>query len=94
MFLKFRTLNHKLPIQKGRILGIDRNDRLCGKCNTGDLGDEYHYIFQCPFFSEDRKQFLKPYYNKHPNSIKYKQLFSTSNKNTLLKLIHFIKKNH
>ena len=25
--IKFRTLNHRLPIQRGRILGIERNDR-------------------------------------------------------------------
>ena len=63
-FMKFRLLNHKLPIQKGRFLGIERNERLCEKCNLNELGDEFHYIFVCPFFLSARKRFLKPYYRK------------------------------
>ena len=38
-FFKFRSLNHKLPVQKGRILGIDRCERLCKKCSLNELGD-------------------------------------------------------
>ena len=37
----FRTLNHRLPIQRGR---------LCTKCLAADIGDEIHYVFSCPFF--------------------------------------------
>ena len=50
-FSKFRCVNHKLPIEKGRFYGIaiDDNDRVCELCNTNKLGDEYHYIFNVAF---------------------------------------------
>ena len=25
-------------------------DRLCTKCSSADIGDEFHYAFSCPFF--------------------------------------------
>ena len=41
IMIKFRTLNHKLPIQKGRMLGIERKERMCHKCQMKELGDEF-----------------------------------------------------
>jgi hypothetical protein len=49
--IKFRTLNHKLPIQKGRFLGVPRTERLCQKCLSHELGDEFHYLFCLSVFS-------------------------------------------
>ena len=31
---KFRCVNHKLPIEKGRFVGIVRDDRICNLCNS------------------------------------------------------------
>ena len=50
---KYRLSNHKLPIEKGRYLNIERHDRKCVYCNT--LGDEYHYLFECTFFQKTAK---------------------------------------
>ena len=90
IFIRFRWLNHKLPIQKGRFLGIERNDRVCQKCDLEALGDEFHYIFVCPFFAEARKQYLKPYYRKHPNTIKFSSLFNSKKKSVLKNVITFL----
>ena len=91
LFMKFRLLNHKLPIQKGRFLGIERNERLCQKCNINEIGDEFHYIFKCPFFTNSRRQFLKPYFWKYPNTLKFSALFNSSNKTILKNLVAFIR---
>jgi hypothetical protein len=88
---KFRTLNHKLPVQKGRTLGIPRHERVCHKCSSGDLGDEFHFLFVCPYFTNERKQLLHNYYFIRPNTIKYQQLFASAKKSTLLKLFKFTK---
>ena len=40
---RFRTSNHRLPIETGRWTNIPRNQRTCNLCGDG-LGDEYHYI--------------------------------------------------
>ena len=40
---RFRCSGHKMPIEQGDFLGIDRNRRLCILCDSNQLGDEYHY---------------------------------------------------
>jgi hypothetical protein len=46
---KFRCGSHKLPIEMGRFFSIDRSDRICDLCNKEELGDEFHYLFNCTF---------------------------------------------
>ena len=41
---KFRTTNHRLPIETGRWNNIDRVNRICTKCDNITIGDEYYYI--------------------------------------------------
>ena len=43
---KFRTCNHRLPIEIGRWQNVDRSDRICHICQTTEIGDEFHYILQ------------------------------------------------
>lgn len=89
--IKFKTLNHKLPIQSGRINNIPRRERLCTKCELGDIGDEFHYILVCPYFNGTRRQYIKKYYFVRPNCIKYEQLFCSTSIKVLRKLVYFIK---
>ena len=49
-FVHFKTLNHRLPIQRRRVMNLPYEDRLCTKCSSADIGDEIHYDFSCPFF--------------------------------------------
>ena len=35
----FRTLNHTLPIQRGRVMNLPYEDKLCTKCSSADIGD-------------------------------------------------------
>ena len=50
---KFRTGNTRLPIVIGRYDNTEREDRLCSFCNSG-IGDEFHYIFKCSHFNQER----------------------------------------
>ena len=49
IFVHFRKLNHRLPIQRRRVMNLPYEDRLCTKCSSADIGDEFHYVFGCPF---------------------------------------------
>ena len=49
---KFRTCNHHLPIEQGRFNHIPRDERLCKLCDESAIGDEFHYIFKCSYFSD------------------------------------------
>ena len=88
--LAFRTRNHRLPVEVGRWISMPLNERKCTHCN--DLGDEFHYLFKCDLFSEDRRKYIKPYYYKHPNIVKYNEIMNTSEITTLKKLNTFITK--
>lgn len=88
--IKFRSANHKLPIETGRWENINHQDRKCNLCMKNDLGDEFHYLLVCPFFDAQRKQLLKRYYFLRPNIIKYKELLNCKNKYILLNLSKFI----
>ena len=88
--IRFMTTNNKLPINVQRYEGIDRNDRLCTKCDLSDVGDEFHYLFICPYFNHKRNELLPEKYIKRPNAIKFEKLINTQDKHVLLKLKHFI----
>ena len=87
---KFRCGNHKLPISVGRYLPGNAQ-RLCHLCNTGDQGDEYHYVLVCPSLMEERSKYIKRYFRIRPNTLKMNQLFNVHNVKQLTDLSRFIK---
>ncbi len=88
--LKFRTDNHKLPVETGRYRNIEYKDRLCTKCHS-EVGDKYHYLFSCPFFKSERLKYIKPHYRNKSNILKYKELLGHTDKKILQNLCKFIK---
>ena len=56
--VNYRMCNNCLPIETGRWSGLDRSQRKCNLCNIDDIGDEFHYIFRCPYFAVIRKHTL------------------------------------
>ena len=85
----FRTRNHRLPVEVGRWSSIPLNERVCTFCAT-DIGDEYHYIMTCNFFSSQRMKFVKPYYYRNPNTIKFNALMNQNNVKQIKLLCSFI----
>ena len=60
--------------------GINRTQRICQKCNKGDIGDECHYILECTYFKQQKNAFLKDAYIYSCNisdEIKLKRLFNS-----------------
>ena len=89
----FRLCNHKLPIEIGRHKNIDRNYRICTLCDKHDLhvGDEYHYMFICKRFSEERSKFIPKRCFQKPSVAKFCELLATNSKNMLFKVAKFAK---
>ena len=88
--IKYRTANHFLPVETLRWEGVDINERKCTPCDKLDTADEFHYLLSCNYFDQQRKQFIKPYYYKRPNIIKFKELFNSKSPDKLLKLSKFV----
>jgi len=61
-------------------------------CNTNSIGDEYHYLFQCNFFNNKRKQFL-PTINSSRNTsaFTFRFIMCETNETKLFKLCRFSK---
>ena len=87
--MAFRSRNHRFPVELGRWYGKPLNERICHFCNS-DLGDEYHYLLACSKFDMERKQYLKPYYYKRPNVLKYHEIMNTKNDSLLKNICRFI----
>jgi hypothetical protein len=87
----FKCLNHRLPIERGHFGGVERDDRVCDICDTGSLGDEYHYLFQCTFFNNERKKLLPHNLTIKPNTVKFQTLFNSEDVYRYYNLAKFCK---
>ena len=88
---KFRTGNHKLPVEVGRWDDSPLDDRKCSLCTLDEVGDEYHYLLQCPYFKTQRQLYIKPYYARRPSMIKFCELNKSNDTTVLTKLSKFVK---
>jgi hypothetical protein len=79
-FCRFRLNNHKLHFEYGRWNNIPRELRICNLCSTADLGDEFHYLLKCDYFSEKRKTCINKKYLKNCNILKFGTLMNLTKK--------------
>ena len=88
---RFRTSNHRLPIERGRFYGINREDRTCEFCNSDKICDEFHFVLECNTLIDIRQTFLPPYCQNHPNHIKFKNIMSDTSSNISNELAKYLK---
>ena len=88
--LRFRTGNHKFPIELGRHIGLRTDERRCPHCVNNAVGDEFHYLLECRKSTKERKKYINEKYLKRPNMFKYFQLMNTKDHAELCKLGTFI----
>ena len=88
---RFRVSSHRLAVETGRWhkpQPIKINERKCLLCNS--LEDEFHFIFECPLYSDLRQKYIKKYYWKKPCIPKFIDLLQNNSINTVRKLSMFI----
>ena len=56
-FLRFRLGCRNLPVDRLCLSGVPRNERKCRKCSLDKLGDERHFLFECPALADLRVRF-------------------------------------
>ena len=88
---KFRTCNHRFPVETGRWENIALENRKCELCPKNDIGDNFHYLLTCPFFEPQRKKLIDSYFFARPNVVKYKELLNITSEPKLKKLSSFMK---
>lgn len=76
---RYRTCNHRLPIERHRWNGQYIHDhRRCQFCNSDNPPDEYHYLLICPYFSYLRHFYLPQYYFRYPQAYMFNELLCTN----------------
>ena len=80
---KFRCRNNKMPVEIGARDNVPREQRICNLCDTGDIGDEFHYLFICKHLISHRKKYIQPVYLKHISTIKMHAIMNVNNINVL-----------
>ena len=90
---KLRTGNNKLPVIVGRYNGVIREERYCGKCNSRQVGDEYHILLQCQndIIVQLRNEYIPKYYTRNPNIFKFILLMQCQSVKVLNNLSQFCK---
>lgn len=85
----FRCSSHQLMIEKGRHIGIPRENRFCIHCDK-IIECEYHFILKCPLYNSLRLQYIQKKYYENPSLHKFNLLMSCKNKDVLRNLAMFI----
>ena len=81
----------ELSIEHGRWNNIPRENRKCNLCNLEEIGDEFHYILNCPYFKQYSDIYIKKRYTKRPNIINFLEIMASTNKLNLTNLCKFIR---
>ena len=82
MLCRFRTANHRLPIETGRRSNTSRAERLCTVCSTSFV-DEYHVMFDCKDLNSLRNNLFPRYCYIRFRAIKCRELFQNEHKPNL-----------
>jgi hypothetical protein len=53
---------------------------MCPLNNNGEIGDEFHYLFKCQYFGNQKKIYIKKNIRINPNKIKFKLLITSTSK--------------
>ena len=92
VFTKLRANNNRLPLITGRYQNIPREERLCNKCDSSIVGDEYHAILECTneTIRRMRQRYIPEYYRTWPNRLKFCSLMQCNNVHILNKFVYFL----
>ena len=80
-----------MPIEWGRFLGTSRDERICELCFHNKIGDEYHYLIECSYFSDARRVYLPRSLLARPNTDTFRRLMCSSDTQELFKIAKYCK---
>ena len=86
---RFRTTNHKLPIEQGRWNNTDRNNRICTLCAEMMLEMSSIISYNVNILNVIVKH-VSSYYAQNTNILKFWNLKTSKNRSELIELCKFI----
>ena len=58
IFSQFRTGILPLRIETGRYNNLPLHERLCVYCQENEIEDEFHFLLECPLYTDMRQELL------------------------------------
>ena len=77
-----------VPVETDIYKNIPRSERVCVECTQSEIGDEFHYIINCPFFADQRRTYLLKYCHIHTSAPNFRSIMNDKTK--LRNLANFI----
>ena len=65
--LERQTIIYRLKLAAG--LELKETNVNVPKCDLNEIGDQFHYIFRCNFFNDDRRKHVPMANVRYPNTI-------------------------
>ncbi|MCG8046233.1 MAG: reverse transcriptase family protein, partial [Candidatus Thiodiazotropha endolucinida] len=90
---RLRLSSHRLEVEVGRWVKPNKvpyENRKCKVC--GILEDEFHFLLECPLYTDLRRLYINRYFWNRPNMPKFIELLTAENTNLLKKLSTYIEK--
>ena len=90
---KFRCSDHTVIIETGHHKEIDLEERMCKMCSQKMVGNERHFLLECPAYNKVRKSLLKrvdP--NEDDLNNQFNQLMASSNQNVIYDIARYLKR--
>ena len=89
--LQFRIGSHKLPVNNRKHFNVPRADRHCTHCDQSIMGDEIHFLYECPKLNNLRVKYMySPDIRREPNVFNFVNIMQTNDPVTIGNLAKFI----
>ena len=72
---KLRCSAHNLLVETGRHSNSDYENRICRLCNLNKIEDTFHFVMECPFYSDIRNTHLPTLLNTNMSLETFYNLF-------------------
>ena len=89
---RFVTRNHNLKVITGRWhkpIPIPFHERKCDTCNV--LDDEFHFVFQCSKYDNERSTHINKYYIVRPSMFKFIELLNSTDRKVIINFCKYLK---
>ena len=83
---QFRIGTYTLPVNNRKQLDVSRSEIICRICDEGVIGDEIHFLFECPKLEDLRIKYMALGNRLRPNVYNVVHMLQDDDPDTLYSL--------
>ena len=87
---QFRIGTYILPVNNRKQLDVSRSERICRICDEGVIGDEIHFLFECPKLEDLRIKYMTLGDRMRPNVYNFVHMLQDNDLGTIYSLAKFV----